>query len=76
MGKLTDKASSLLIMAIVGGAIIPVIQGVIADNIGIHHAYILPLLCYAYIVFYGFKGSKIRKRVVPVEANDTTKIAN
>ena len=68
MGKLTDKASSLLIMAIVGGAIIPVIQGVIADNIGIHHAYILPLLCYAYIVFYGFKGSKIRKRVEKAEA--------
>jgi FHS family L-fucose permease-like MFS transporter len=68
MGKLTDKASSLLIMAIVGGAIIPVIQGVIADNIGIHHAYILPLLCYAYIVFYGFKGSKIRKRMEKAEA--------
>jgi FHS family L-fucose permease-like MFS transporter len=64
MGKLTDKASSLLIMAIVGGAIIPVVQGVIADNIGIHHAYILPLICYAYIVFYGFKGSKIRKPAV------------
>ncbi|HKJ45610.1 MAG TPA: sugar MFS transporter [Balneolales bacterium] len=65
MGRLTDKASSLLIMAIVGGALIPVIQGVIADNIGVHHAYILPLICYAYIVFYGFKGSQIRERVVP-----------
>lgn len=59
MGKLTDKASSLLIMAIVGGAIIPLLQGVIADNIGIHHAYILPVLCYIYIVFYGFRGSRI-----------------
>ncbi|HKJ32799.1 MAG TPA: sugar MFS transporter [Balneolales bacterium] len=68
MGKLTDKASSLLIMAIVGGALIPVIQGVIADHIGIHHAYILPLICYAYIVFYGFKGSKIQKRVEPAAA--------
>ena len=68
MGKLTDKASSLLIMAIVGGALIPVIQGVIADNIGIHHAYILPLVCYAYIVFYGFKGSKIQKHVAPAGA--------
>lgn len=68
MGKLTDKASSLLIMAIVGGAIIPVIQGVIADNVGIHHAYILPLLCYAYIVFYGFKGSKIKKSAAQIKA--------
>jgi len=66
MGKLTDKASSLLIMAIVGGAVIPVIQGVIADNIGIHHAYILPLMCYAYIVFYGFKGSKNQIKVISV----------
>jgi FHS family L-fucose permease-like MFS transporter len=68
MGRLTDKASSLLIMAIVGGALIPVLQGVIADNIGVHHAYILPLLCYAYIVFYGFKGSQIQERVEPAAA--------
>ncbi|HKI44155.1 MAG TPA: sugar MFS transporter [Balneolales bacterium] len=59
MGKLTDKASSLLIMAIVGGALIPLLQGVLADNIGIHYAYVLPVLCYLYIMFYGFKGSKI-----------------
>ncbi len=62
MGKLTDKASSLLIMAIVGGAIIPLLQGVLADNIGIHYAYVLPVLCYLYIMFYGFKGSKIVPR--------------
>jgi len=62
MGKLTDKASSLLIMAIVGGAIIPLLQGVLADNIGIHYAYVLPVLCYLYIMFYGFKGSKIDPR--------------
>ena len=62
MGKLTDKASSLLIMAIVGGAIIPLLQGVLADTIGIHLAYILPVFCYLYIMFYGFKGSKILRR--------------
>ena len=62
MGKLTDKASSLLIMAIVGGALIPLLQGVLADNIGIHYAYVLPVLCYLYIMFYGFKGSKIVPR--------------
>ncbi|HET6654716.1 MAG TPA: sugar MFS transporter [Gammaproteobacteria bacterium] len=60
MGALTGTASSLLIMAIVGGAIIPVLQGALADNIGVHHAFVLPLLCYLYIVFYGFKGAQIR----------------
>jgi len=58
MGPLTGKASGLLVMAIVGGAIIPVIQGAIADKIGIHHCFILPLLCYMFIVFYGFIGSR------------------
>jgi len=47
----------LLIAAIVGGAIIPELQGVLADRIGIHHAFVLPVLCYLYIAFYGFKGS-------------------
>lgn len=60
MGPLTGKASSLLIMAIVGGAVLPYLQGFIADSIGIQHAFVLPLLCYAYIVFYGLRGSIIR----------------
>lgn len=59
MGKLTNAASSLLIMAIVGGAVIPLAQGAIADTIGVHHAFLLPLACYAYIVFYGFRGARM-----------------
>ncbi|WP_229679196.1 sugar MFS transporter [Dyella caseinilytica] len=66
MGPLTGKASSLLIMAIVGGALVPYLQGMLADNIGIQHAFVLPLLCYAYIVFYGLSGSRIRS--APVHA--------
>lgn len=58
LGKHTKQGSGILIMAIVGGAIIPVLQGFIADQIGIHHAFILPFLCYLYISFYGFIGSK------------------
>ncbi|MEO8727129.1 MAG: sugar MFS transporter [Acidobacteriaceae bacterium] len=54
LGNLTSKASGILIMAIVGGAIIPVAQGVIADRIGIHHAFILPILCYLYIAYFAF----------------------
>jgi MFS transporter, FHS family, L-fucose permease len=58
MGPLTGKASGLLIQAIVGGAIIPVAQGAIADKIGIHHCFILPLFCYLFIIYYGFIGSR------------------
>jgi FHS family L-fucose permease-like MFS transporter len=57
LGKHTGQASGILCMAIVGGAVIPVIQGLIADSIGIHHAFILPVLCYLFIAYYGFKGS-------------------
>ena len=58
LGPLTGDGSGLLVMAIVGGAIIPLLQGVLADRIGIHHAFILPVMCYLYIVFYAFKGSR------------------
>src|SRR6266568_1123793 len=53
LGKLTGKGSSIMIMAIVGGALIPEIQGLLADRIGIHHAFIIPVLCYAYIAYFG-----------------------
>jgi FHS family L-fucose permease-like MFS transporter len=58
LGPLTGDGSGLLIMAIVGGAILPVVQGWIADRIGIHHAFILPVICYLYIAYYAFRGSR------------------
>src|SRR5262249_31006721 len=58
LGPLTGDGSGLLVAAIVGGAIIPEIQGLVADRIGIHHAFFLPILCYFYIVFYAFIGSQ------------------
>ena len=58
LGPLTGDGSGLLIAAIVGGALIPVAQGWFADHIGIHHAFILPVICYAYIVYYGLRGSR------------------
>jgi FHS family L-fucose permease-like MFS transporter len=60
MGPLTGEASGLLITAIVGGAVIPELQGVLADRIGIHHAFVLPILCYAYIAWYGVRGSRVK----------------
>ena len=58
LGPRTGDGSGLLIMSIVGGAIIPVAQGVIADHIGVHHAFLLPVICYLYIAFYGLRGSR------------------
>lgn len=58
LGKHTGQGSGILCTAIVGGALIPVLQGFFADNIGIHHAFFIPVLCYIYIVFYGLKGYK------------------
>jgi len=58
LGPLTGNGSGVLNMAIVGGAILPVIQGAIADRVGLHHAFILPVLCYLYILFYALRGSK------------------
>jgi len=58
LGPLTGDGSGLLVMAIVGGAIIPLIQGALADRIGIHHAFILPAICYLYIAYFAFRGSK------------------
>jgi FHS family L-fucose permease-like MFS transporter len=56
LGKHTGQGSGIIIMAIVGGAIIPVFQGILADSVGIHHAFILPVICYLYIAYYGLKG--------------------
>ncbi len=58
LGPLTGDGSGLLVAAIIGGAIIPELQGLIADRIGIHHAFFLPILCYMYIAYYGFVGSQ------------------
>jgi FHS family L-fucose permease-like MFS transporter len=58
LGPLTGDGSGIMIMAIVGGAIIPLAQGAIADRIGIHHAFFLPVICYLYILFFALSGSK------------------
>ncbi len=60
LGKYTNKASGILVMAPVGGAIFPLLQGVLADMpaIGLHLSYILPLLCYVFIIYYAVNGYK------------------
>ena len=58
LGPLTGDGSGIMIMAIVGGALIPLAQGAIADRIGIHHAFFLPVVCYLYILYFALSGSK------------------
>jgi MFS transporter, FHS family, L-fucose permease len=57
LGPLTEEGSGLLIMAIAGGAA-SALQGVLADRIGLQLSYILPAVCYVYVLFYALWGSK------------------
>ncbi len=63
LGKYTSQGSSFLIMMILGGAIIPPLQGTLADmpSIGIHYSYIVALLCFAYIAFFAIKVKAVLK---------------
>jgi FHS family L-fucose permease-like MFS transporter len=65
LGPLTGKGSGLLVASIVGGAIIPELQGIFADRIGIHHAFILPAICYLYILYFAAACSRTRKGALP-----------
>ncbi len=56
--KYTSQGSSLLVMAILGGALIPPIQGYIADLKGVHFSFVVPLLCYLYLLYYGWRMIK------------------
>jgi FHS family L-fucose permease-like MFS transporter len=55
---MTSKGSGLIMTAVFGGAVIPVIIGYLVDNTSYQIALILPVLCYLYIAYYGFVGSK------------------
>lgn len=54
LGERTSQGSSLLVMMIVGGALVPQIQGFLADAIELRYSFIVPLLCYVYLAWYGF----------------------
>lgn len=56
LGKHTGEGSGVVCMAIVGGAVVPLIQGVFADSIGLLYSFCVPVLCYLYITYYGLKG--------------------
>ncbi|RDB07262.1 L-fucose:H+ symporter permease [Runella aurantiaca] len=60
LGAYTKTGSSLIIMSIVGGAIVPPLMGLISDIHSIRFAFVLPVLCYAYILYYAQKGHIIK----------------
>lgn len=59
LGQHTKRASSFLIMSIVGGAIVPVVMGLLADQYSTAFAYVIPLCCFLIVFIYGWKGYKV-----------------
>jgi FHS family L-fucose permease-like MFS transporter len=64
LGSLTKKGSSLLVMMVAGGAICPTFMGWIADTSGMAIGFIVPLICFAFIIFFGLNGYKFRQPVI------------
>jgi len=56
LGPLTSRGSGLLCTAIIGGALIPLAQGLVADSVNLQISFLVPLVCYIFIAYYGFKG--------------------
>jgi FHS family L-fucose permease-like MFS transporter len=63
LGPMTSKGSGLIMTAVVGGAIVPLALGAAADKFGIQHAFVIPLICYLFIAYYGLWGSKPTRTV-------------
>lgn len=63
LGVYTKTGSSLIIMSIVGGAVIPPIMGLLSDTFGIKRAFLIPILCYAYVLYYARAGHVVTSNV-------------
>ena len=61
LGKHTSQGSSLLVMMILGGAILPLFMGLVADQFGVHMSFIIPVFSYIYLAYYGMSGYKPAK---------------
>ena len=71
LGKYTAQGSAFLVMMILGGGIIPPIQGKLADMIGIHWSYLISLVCFIYILFYAIIVKKVlQKQGISVEESN------
>jgi FHS family L-fucose permease-like MFS transporter len=63
LGPLTSKGSGVITIGNVGGAVIPPLLGFLADKVGIQNAFVLPIICYIYIAYYGLSGYKPTRAV-------------
>ncbi len=63
LGPMTSKGSGVITIGNVGGAVIPPLMGFLADKIGIQYAFILPIICYIYVAYYGLSGYKPTRAV-------------
>ncbi|MDM1553118.1 sugar MFS transporter [Chryseobacterium indologenes] len=68
LGKYTSQGSSLVVMAILGGAIVPIFQGYLADQLGVQHSFIIPVFCYLVILIFGAYCTKYLGHVETTEA--------
>ena len=69
LGKYTSQGSSLLVMAIVGGALVPPLQATLADSFGSFQlSYVVPAACYLYLAFYGWIGAGIGRKRIQAQA--------
>jgi FHS family L-fucose permease-like MFS transporter len=75
LGKYTTQGAAFLVMMILGGSIIPPIQGKLADIIGIHQSYWIAVLCFAYITFFAFRVKGLLKKQ-GVEFDTTTSVGH
>ena len=62
LGSLKGQASSLLVMAILGGAVLPPLQGLVADRMGVQASFCVPLLAFLYIVYFGLWGHTVGRK--------------
>ncbi len=63
LGDFKSQGSSLLVMAVLGGALLPPLQGALADHVGIRFSFLVPMVAYGYLVFYGLAGCRIGKEI-------------
>ncbi|MBK8477157.1 MAG: L-fucose:H+ symporter permease [Opitutaceae bacterium] len=61
LGARAKKASAYIVMAIMGGAIVPKIMGAVGDNYGMSRSFIVPLLCFGVVAYYGYSWTKLSK---------------
>jgi len=61
LGRYTSQGSGILIMMVVGGAVIPALQGLLADNFGYQPSFLIVFLCYAYLIYFAVSGHRIRE---------------